>query len=104
MQADFEIDIHAFYSGSLLWLDSTHLPSLEVSICDCEYRPPLPRKVRAGGNRPRPLHDLHPGQMEGLLSGSAAGLADPLDATARQPAQESAPDWNGVVLSANYCE
>jgi hypothetical protein len=35
MKLRWDIDVHAFYSCSFL-LDLTHLPSLEMSIWDCE--------------------------------------------------------------------
>jgi hypothetical protein len=52
------IDVHAFYPCSFLLLDRSHLLPLEVSLCDCEYLPLVPRKVRGGGKvgftAPRP--------------------------------------------------
>ena len=49
VEADFNVDIHSLYPCSFLLLDLTHLLPLEVSIWDCEYPPPVPRKVRGGG-------------------------------------------------------
>jgi hypothetical protein len=47
VEADFNVDIHAFYPCSFLLLsDLTHPLSMKVSLYGYEYQPPVPRKVR----------------------------------------------------------
>ena len=47
VQADFNIDIHAFYPCSFLLLsDPTHPLPMEVSLYGFEYQPPVPRTIR----------------------------------------------------------
>jgi len=47
VEADFNVDVHAFYPCSFLLLsDLTHPLPIGVSVYGYEYQPPVPRKVR----------------------------------------------------------
>ena len=49
VQVDFKVNVHSFYPYSFL-CDLTHpLSFQEMSICDCEYSPPVPLGGRGGG-------------------------------------------------------